>query len=61
MAWLQKTKEMRRTFNMGIGYILVAEPDNSDKILEYLNENGYDCYIIGNLLETTEGVCYEYA
>jgi len=51
-------QEMRRTFNMGIGYILVAGPDNSDKILEYLNENGYDCYIIGNLLETTEGVQY---
>ena len=54
-------QEMRRTFNMGIGYILVAGPDNSDKILEYLNENGYDCYIIGNLSETTEGVRYDSA
>ena len=51
-------QEMRRTFNMGIGYILVSGPDNSDKILEYLDENGYDCYIIGNLSETTEGVRY---
>ncbi len=54
-------QEMRRTFNMGIGYILVAGPDNSDKILEYLSGNGYDCYIIGKLLAATEGVRYESA
>lgn len=53
--------EMRRTFNMGIGYVLVSAPENTDKILEYLRKNDYDCYIIGNLLKATEGVRYESA
>ena len=54
-------KEMRRTFNMGIGYIIVSAPENVDKILESLNENEYNCFIIGNLSKGVEGVRYEFA
>ena len=54
-------EEMRRTFNMGIGYILVSDTKNTDKILDSLDKNGYDCYIIGNLTKGAEGVRYEFA
>ncbi len=54
-------EEMRRTFNMGIGYILVSDTKNTDKILDSLDKNGYDCYIIGNLTKGAEGVRYESA
>ncbi len=54
-------EEMRRTFNMGIGYILVSDTKNTDKILDSLDKNGYDCYIIGNLIKGAEGVRYESA
>ncbi|KKM02654.1 hypothetical protein LCGC14_1782300, partial [marine sediment metagenome] len=54
-------EEMRRTFNMGIGYILVSDTKNTDKILDSLDKSGYDCYIIGNLTKGAEGVRYESA
>ena len=49
--WMQKEgnvdeKEMHRTFNMGVGMILVVSPENVDAVLA--NSDGY---VIGELVE----------
>ena len=41
--------EMYRTFNMGIGMILVVPPDQAPMIAHRLNEAGESAYIIGNV------------
>jgi phosphoribosylformylglycinamidine cyclo-ligase len=41
--------EMRRTFNMGIGYIFVVGKKNVKKSLEILKQKGYDSYVVGGL------------
>jgi phosphoribosylformylglycinamidine cyclo-ligase len=54
--YLQKSgpveqKEMYRAFNMGIGFIIVAEPDNSDGIINELKSCGETAYIIGEIVK----------
>lgn len=46
VAW----PEMYRTFNMGIGMILVVEEAEADKIQEYLATQQEDCYRIGKVV-----------
>ena len=41
--------EMYRTFNMGIGMILVVSPDQAPMIAHRLNEAGESAYIIGGV------------
>lgn len=59
--WIQEAgniedAEMRRTFNMGIGMVLVVSKETSSRILE--SENGaYKAYRIGEVL-SDEGVTY---
>ncbi len=48
-----ETEEMYRTFNMGVGMILVVNPDNVDAILA--NTDGY---VIGELADGEKGVEY---
>ncbi len=50
--------DMWQTFNMGIGYIIISSRDNSEKILEILNENGYHSTTIGVIDSGGEGVAY---
>lgn len=52
--WLQKTggvadHEMRRTFNCGVGLILVAAPENAEAVLTSLLNAGEDAFICGEL------------
>ena len=54
--WLQEAgkiedSEMRRTFNMGIGMVLVVSPDTADRILENRSDTN-KVYCIG---EVTNG------
>ncbi|NWF52737.1 MAG: phosphoribosylformylglycinamidine cyclo-ligase [Nitrospirae bacterium] len=42
-------EEMRRTFNMGIGYIIVISEKESEGSISLLNNTGYKTYIIGNI------------
>ena len=40
-------EEMYKTFNMGIGFILMVDPSNKDKVLNSLNASGEKAYEIG--------------
>ncbi len=51
--------EMFRTFNMGIGYILVLSKDFLRNALDILNNNGYNSYLIGDIIRSDKkGVNY---
>jgi len=52
-------EDMRRTFNMGIGFILVVNEQNVNKVLETFKKTGYYCYRIGDIASTYTGVEYE--
>jgi phosphoribosylformylglycinamidine cyclo-ligase len=52
--WLQETggvadEEMRRTFNCGVGLMLVVAPDDVEAVLTGLFEAGEDAFVIGQL------------
>jgi len=51
-------EDMQRTFNMGIGYIIVTNQDECNKILDILNENGYYSSRIGSIDSGGDGVTY---
>ncbi len=59
--WIQKEgnvpeEEMFRTFNMGIGLILVIPKENVDKVLNLLERLGEKAYVIGKLEEGERSV-----
>ena len=43
--------EMYRTFNMGLGFILVVDPADEDKITNQLDELNEEYYLIGEIVE----------
>ncbi len=43
--------DMRRTFNMGIGYIMVIDKNDVDETLQTLKDNGFDSYKIGVIVK----------
>lgn len=43
--------EMYRTFNMGIGFILIVDKNYSEKILNQLKKNSFKSQIIGEVVE----------
>ncbi|RXJ68037.1 phosphoribosylformylglycinamidine cyclo-ligase [Halarcobacter ebronensis] len=51
MSQFVEKEEMYRTFNMGVGMVLVVNPANVDAILE--NTDGY---VIGNIVKGEKGV-----
>ncbi|MEW6162345.1 MAG: phosphoribosylformylglycinamidine cyclo-ligase [Nitrospirota bacterium] len=51
-------EEMRRTFNMGIGYIMVVSEKVSGGTVSLLNKAGYRAFIIGNIEKGGRGVRY---
>ncbi|WP_270659514.1 phosphoribosylformylglycinamidine cyclo-ligase [Paraclostridium bifermentans] len=48
--------ELHKSFNMGIGLAIVVESDKAEEIVNYLNENEKQAYIIGKVVDTHEGV-----
>lgn len=48
--------EMWRTFNMGIGMIIIVEKSEVDKTLNLLTKNGENAYLIGEVVSEQEGV-----
>mgnify|MGYP005855007737 CR=1 FL=1 len=48
--------EMLRTFNMGIGYVLVAAPEEGEKIQSWLTGKGEKSYRIGQVVQGEPGV-----
>lgn len=51
--------DMRRTFNMGIGYIMVVPGEASQNAVSILKEAGFDSYTIGNVVRGAKEVIYE--
>ncbi|NOX21171.1 MAG: phosphoribosylformylglycinamidine cyclo-ligase [Nitrospirae bacterium] len=51
-------EEMKRTFNMGIGFVVVVPPDEADQAVEVLEETGYLAHKIGKIVEGKRGVRY---
>ncbi len=49
-------EEMYRTFNMGIGYILVISPDKFSTALKHLRDKGEKPIIIGRITSQEKGV-----
>ena len=52
--WLQKIggvsdEELRRTFNCGIGFILIVAPEDAPEVLADLIEAGEDAFVCGQL------------
>ena len=52
--WLQKTggvsdHELRRTFNCGVGFMLIASPEHAPAVLESLLDAGEEAFVVGEL------------
>ncbi len=53
--WLAKTgnietAEMRRTFNCGVGMVVIVDANNADKAIQVLNEQGESAWQIGRII-----------
>ncbi|HEX6728866.1 MAG TPA: phosphoribosylformylglycinamidine cyclo-ligase [Pyrinomonadaceae bacterium] len=43
-------REMYRTFNMGVGMVIVCVPENCEKIRKHAHEHNSECYEIGRVI-----------
>jgi phosphoribosylformylglycinamidine cyclo-ligase len=50
--------EMYRTFNMGVGFILIIHPEDRDRVSEMLANQGETCFLLGEVI-SGEGVRYD--
>ena len=53
VAW----PEMYRTFNMGVGFVIIVHPEHSDKVCQQLVALGEKCFVMGSIIPG-EGVAY---
>lgn len=51
--------DMRKTFNMGIGYIIVVPEEKAEDAVSILKENGFDSDKIGKIVTGNKEVRYE--
>lgn len=51
-----ETQEMLRTFNMGIGFILILAPEDSSRLVNRLKDRGEEAYLIGTVQKGSPGV-----
>ena len=49
-------RDMFNTFNMGVGMTVVVDKNDADKAVETLKAAGENAYILGELVESDEGV-----
>ena len=49
-------RDMFNTFNMGVGMIVSVDKNDADKALQILNASAEEAYILGELVESEEGV-----
>jgi phosphoribosylformylglycinamidine cyclo-ligase len=47
---------MFNTFNMGVGMVVSVDKNDVDKALETINASGEEAYVLGELVESEEGV-----
>lgn len=50
--------DMKRTFNLGIGYIIVTPKKDSDLAIEILKEKGFIAFRIGHIEKGKKGISY---
>ncbi|MBI5847439.1 MAG: phosphoribosylformylglycinamidine cyclo-ligase [Nitrospirae bacterium] len=50
--------DMKRTFNMGIGFAMIVDKGEADKTIALLKKAGYKAYRIGTMEKAAEGVRY---
>ena len=51
--------EMFRTFNMGVGFILIVPEEQAQDVAQTVNEAGERAWIIGEVSNDIEGIVYE--
>ena len=49
-------RDMFNTFNMGVGMSLVVAPEDAEKALRILKEQGEDAYVIGEVVRSDEKI-----
>jgi phosphoribosylformylglycinamidine cyclo-ligase len=49
-------RDMFNTFNMGVGMSVVVAPEDADRALQVLKENGVDAYVIGGIVAGEEKI-----
>ncbi|MDE6672382.1 MAG: phosphoribosylformylglycinamidine cyclo-ligase [Ruminococcus sp.] len=49
-------RDMFNTFNMGVGMIVSVDKNDADKAIETLKSAGEDAYVLGELVESEDGV-----
>ncbi|CAF9918206.1 MAG: hypothetical protein ALECFALPRED_000587 [Alectoria fallacina] len=59
-TWLKKAgsmdnDEFARVFNTGLGMVLIVSPGNQDEVLEDMEKAGETVYVVGKMVERTEG------
>ena len=47
---------MYNTFNMGIGMVLAIPAEDAEKVLDFLNQEEKQAYMIGEIIEGKAGV-----
>ena len=52
------TDEMRRTFNCGVGMVVVVSESSADKALELLREHGEQAWRVGRIVPGDQAVQY---
>jgi len=50
--------DMKQTFNMGIGYIIIVDGQKKQKTIDILKNKGFESYLIGRVVRDAEGVSY---
>jgi phosphoribosylformylglycinamidine cyclo-ligase len=51
-------KDMRQTFNMGIGYVIIVDEKKGKKAIEILEKSGFSSHLIGRIESGVKGVKY---
>ncbi len=49
-------RDMFNTFNMGVGMSIIVAPEDADKALSILKDNGEEPYVIGKIVESDEKI-----
>ncbi len=49
-------RDMFNTFNMGVGMSVVVDKNDADKAVEILRSHGEQAYLLGEIIESDEGV-----
>lgn len=50
--------DMKQTFNMGIGYIIIVDEKKKEKTIDILKKNGFNSHLIGRIERGAKGVNY---